>query len=210
MKLAWQDLNLELQELREINLENFSERKRANARWQLMPLAIGQIAQLFIGIWMSLQFGSHWIEHFPTPHLLVSGLLCHAFGIMLVVFAARELYMIFHIDFSESVVSIQKKLTMLQTWRSRVGSVIVVTSCFIWMPMLLFLFSWVGVNVLVNDPNSIYWVIANIIVSVILMAVYVTWNRIAKSNGNFPPSDKPIAQAQEELREIKAFKQQAE
>jgi hypothetical protein len=176
-KTAWQALERRLAEQNALNFTLLKERKVTQAKAQLRPLVIGQTVQLLAGLVMSLLFGSFWVDQLEKPHLLLCGLALHAYGILFIILAGRELYAIHQLDFAAPVVKIQKQLANLRTWRLRVAPIFAVTGAVIWIPLLLVIFAWLGADVWTNDPNVVYWFIASALVSLLLVFGIMGWLR---------------------------------
>ena len=189
-KTAWQALDRRLTEQHTLNFTLLKEHKVTQAKAQLRPLVIGQWVQLLAGIVMSLLFGSFWVDHLGKPHLLLCGLALHAYGILFIVLAGRELYAIHQLDFAAPVVEIQKQLANLRTWRIRVAPLFAITGSVIWIPLMLVIFAWLGADVWTTDPNVVYWFFASAAVSLGLVFGIIFWLR--------HPSRRPLAAALDE------------
>ena len=176
-KAAWQTLDRRLAEQNALNIHLFKEAKLTQVKSQLRPLVIGQVVQLIAGILMSLLFGSFWVDHLDTPHLMLCGLALHAYGILFIVLAGRELYAINQIDYAAPVVEIQKQLANLRTWRIRMAPLFAITGSVIWIPLLLVIFAWLGADVWTNDPNVVYWFIASSVISLAIVFGIIQWLR---------------------------------
>ena len=176
-KAAWQALDRRLAEQNALSFTLLKERKVTQAKAQLRPLVIGQWVQLLAGIVMSLLFGSFWVDHLDKPHLLLCGLALHAYGILFIVLAGRELYAIHQLDFAAPVVEIQKQLANLRTWRIRVAPLFAITGSVIWLPLLLVIFAWLGADVWTKDPNVVYWFFTSAAVSLALVFGLIFWLR---------------------------------
>lgn len=161
LKTAWQSLDRRLADQHERMLHILEGNKLAEARSKLRPLAFAQGIKMAAGIAMSLLFGPTWIGHLGTFHLMIPGLLLHAFGILLIVDAARELHLIFGIDPAEPVVAIQKRLARLASWRVLIGQISGVVWCFLWIPLVLVVFSCLGADLWTHSPQVVYWFLAS-------------------------------------------------
>ncbi len=161
LKLAWQTIDRRLEQSNALNLQLFKERKLEKARSGLRPLVLGQTIQLAAGILLMMVSAPFWIRHLGTLHLVVPGLLLHAYALLLVVLAARDLHMIGRIDYAAPVLDIQRQLAELRAWRIRIGPVFAVTGCFVWIPLMLVIFKWLGADVWVKSPEVVYSFIAS-------------------------------------------------
>ncbi len=161
LKQAWQTLDRRLEQHNALNLHLFKENRLAKAKAGLRPLAFGQGMQLAVGVLMTAVFAPFWIRHFGTLHLMVYGLSLHLYALMFIVFAARDLFMLGRIDHDAPVLEIQRRLATLRAWRIRSGLWFAITGCFIWTPLMLVVFYWLGADVWVNTPSVVYWFIAS-------------------------------------------------
>jgi len=154
-------------------------------------------------------FAPFWVEHLQTPHLLLTGLSLHAYAMMMIVFAVRDLYMIFSIDYSSPVLDIQKRIAELRAWHLRVGPIFAITGSIVWIPMGLVVFYWLGADVWLHSPNFVYWMIANSVVCVVLVYGFIRWSR--SSTSKFArylvenAAGKSVGRAQAVLAEISQF-----
>ena len=179
MKLAWQSLDRRMARREALDLENYKERKIATARSRLRPLVVGQVMQLLLGIAMVMLSASFWVAHRHTPHLLVSGLLVQAWGLMHLVCAARELHQIISIDYAEPVLAIQRKLAQLRAWRIRSGRLFGAVGCVLWLPLLLVVFkAGLGLDLYARAPR-IYAIVmvGTAIGSLVALLAFRRWMR---------------------------------
>lgn len=176
-KSAWQSLDRRLAEQNALNFSLFKDTKVTQAKAMLRPLVIGQVVQLIAGILMSVLFGSFWVDHLDTPHLMLCGLALHAYGIMLIIMAGRELHAVNQIDYAAPVLDIQKQLAELRTWRIRTVPIFAITGSVVWIPLILVIFAWLGADVWKNDPNVVYWFFASALVSLGIVFGIIYWVR---------------------------------
>jgi len=209
-KVAWQTLDRRLAEQNALNVHLFKARKLSQVKVQLRPLRIGQLVQLMAGILMSLLFGSFWVDHLATPHLMLCGLALHAYSIMLIVLAGRELHAINQVDYAAPVIEIQQQLASLRTWRIRIAPILAITGSVIWIPLMLVIFAWLGADVWQNDRNVVYWFFASAGVSLAIVLGIMQWlrhpsrQRLANSLDENSVG-RSIRQAQSTLAELERF-----
>ena len=156
LKLAWQSLSQNLERERALSVFELKEQKRARFQRGLSALLPGRITQLIAGLLVAVMAGRFWVNHFGAAHLVISGLLLHGYGIMLIVFAARELTLIRRIDYSAPVLGIQRELAELARWRVRSAIWSVAVGCFTWLPLLLILLYAAGADVWLTKPLFVY------------------------------------------------------
>jgi hypothetical protein len=176
-KTAWQALDRKLERQHTLALHQFKETKLAKLRGGFRPLVTGQIIQTIIGLMFALFGGSFWFDHLGTPHLMIYGLLLHAFGIMMMVFGIRDLALIGAIDYDAPVLSIQKQLAELRAWRLQAGIWFTIAGCLIWVPALFIMFYLIGADVWVRHPDVVYWNAASSFVCLGIAYGIIWWSR---------------------------------
>jgi hypothetical protein len=177
LKLVWQNLNRNLERQHTLALHQLKESKLARFRSGFRPLVIGQTIQLLFGLLLSVASARFWLKHAGTPHLLTYGVVLHAYGVMLIAFAVRDLVLIHGIDYGTPVVAIQKQIAALRDWHLRAGVWFAVAGCFIWTPLLLMIFYWMGVDVWMIKPRVVYWFVFSSFVCLVLSYGLVRWSR---------------------------------
>jgi hypothetical protein len=176
MKLAWQSLHDRLDEQHALTLQLFKNNKLDKARRRMRPLLVGQVIQISVAMVVALGGAMFWATHLHRPYLFVCGLLVHAYGLLLIVFAARTLYLVQRIDYAAPVMLIQRRLSDLRAWRVRVEAPChAVLGCFIWIPVTCLLLSWAGFEL--GTRPFMRWLIASGLVSLAIASVMaiVVW-----------------------------------
>jgi hypothetical protein len=161
LKRAWQSLDRRVERQEAQSRQRGTQERRARARSGLRPLVIGQLIQAALGLAFALAFASFWVDHLDTPHLAICGALLHAYAVMLLAFAVRDLAMIKRIDYAAPVLEIQKRLANLRAWRLRAGLWFAVAGCFMWTPLLILAFYWMGVDLWVVKPVMVWLYVAS-------------------------------------------------
>lgn len=210
MRQIWQMLDQRLEQQRALSLQIFTDQKRDKARRKLQPLWWGQMIQIVTGIVLMLVFAPYWVAHLGNPHLMIYGLLLHAYGLMFVLTAARNLYLQSRLDYAASVLEIQHRIAALRTWRLREALLYGVTGCFIWIPLILIGFQHLGADVWVAAPWVVWAFIASGVVCLGLMYGLIYWSwmpgherlRTALENSGIGRS---VRNTQEMLDEIARF-----
>jgi hypothetical protein len=156
MKLAWQSLDRHMARRYALDLEQYKERKLASARFRLLPVKIGLVLQMLLGVATIVVFTSFWVAHLGSLHLVVSGMLVQAYGLLLVVCGAWEMQMIVGIDYAAPVLAIQRRLAEFRAWRVRLVPLWIVTGSFVWIPLVLVAFkAWFGADVYAHAPQVV-------------------------------------------------------
>ncbi len=175
MKLAWQTLSRQLEKQHALGLRLFKDSTLDKARKGLRPLIWGQWIQMAIGLVLAIAAGAFWATRLHITHLLICGLVVHAYGLMLVVFAARNLYLMHRIDYAEPVMMIQSRLADLRAWKYRVETPFhAVLGCFIWIPVTWMNLAWHGIDLWSQKGPFIYWALSSSCVGLALV-VFVIW-----------------------------------
>jgi len=175
MKLAWQTLSRQLEKQNALSLRLFKDSTLDKARKGLWPLLWGQSIQMAIGLVLAILAGTFWATRLHITHLLICGLVVHAYGLMLVVFAARNLYLIHRIDYAASVIVIQSRLADLRAWKYRVETPFnAVLGCFIWIPVTWMNLAWHGIDLWTQKGTFVDWALSSSCVGLALVMV-VNW-----------------------------------
>jgi hypothetical protein len=178
MKQAWQSLDHRLEQQHALSLQMFRERKFDTARKALHPLWRGQVIQIAVGLVLMLQFAPYWVAHRHNLHLMAYGLMMHAYGLMCVLTAARNLHLQSRLDYAAPVIEIQRRLAALRTWRLREALLYGVTGCFIWIPLVLIGFDHVGADIWVTARLVVWADVASGVACLVLMYGIVRWSRL--------------------------------
>src|ERR1700749_270309 len=93
MKLAWGLINQRLERQQAINLQIFKDGRMDKATKALRPLWWGQVIQIVAGALLMLAFAPYWVAQRHVLHLMVYGLTMHAYGLLFILTAARNLYL---------------------------------------------------------------------------------------------------------------------
>jgi hypothetical protein len=215
MKTAWLALDRRLEKQEALSLRSDRESRLDRLRTSLLPLIAGQILQLVIGVLLTFVFAPFWVEHRDTPHLLLIGLSLHAYALMFILLAARDLFMIQRIDHAAPVLEIQQRLADLRAWRIRIAPVFGAVGCLIWVPFLLWVFETAfGVDVYALHPGIVYLFIASGVGCLGLMLLLIHWAMHPRRAGlarylENSAAGRSIAKAQRFLDEVAAFAREA-
>jgi hypothetical protein len=99
----------------------------------------------------------------------------HAFGILMIVTAARNLYLISRIDYAAPVVDIQHFIARLRAGRGGVEAPLyAVTGSFCWIPLVLMVLAGAGIDLQTMAPSLVGYLVFFSLVS-LLLAALVAW-----------------------------------
>jgi len=181
---------------------------------RLTPLHVGQWVQLLAGLAMAVLAASFWVQHRATPHLLVSGLLLHAYAVMWIVCAARELHLLHRIDPAAPVLAIQRRLAQLRAWRLLIAPWFGVTGCLIWIPFVLVVFKAAfGADIWRHAPGVVAIFVAVGVLCLATLLAFMRWvrqpqrARLARALDDGAVG-RSVNRAQAELDEIARFEQE--
>lgn len=207
-KTAWQTLDRRLEQQYALDFQIFKDGKILKVKSALRPLVIGQFTGIISGILMLMVFAPFWVAHRHVPHLMLCGILLHAYSVLLIMFAGRDLHLILNLDYTAPVLQIQRQLAELRVRRARVAPwVFGVTGCFIWIPLMLVIFQWLGVDVWVRSPSVVYIFIASGFVSLLFLLGLFRWAKAPQRAKAFEDSTagRSLCRAQSVLDEIARF-----
>ena len=209
MKQAWQQLNQRMGQQQALNLRLHREGRLDTLRHGLRPLVWGQAIQIVFGVLFMLLGTDYWTSHRDVLHQLVLGVIVQVFGLLMVGFAARVLYLVQQIDYAAPVLQIQQRLAVLRAWRVRVEApVFAAVGSFIWIPLLLVeVHRETGLDVWAHGPAFARWLVIcgwislALVVAVVLLAALTGRMRWITDNA----AGKAVRQAEAVLQEIEQF-----
>ncbi len=213
LKSTWQTLNRNLERQHALALHAFREKKLSRFRSGFRPLVAGQIIQIICGALLALVGGSFWTGHLGVAHLMIYGICVHLYGIMLIVFASRDLHLIKQFDYAAPVLVLQKQIGALREWHVRAGLWFGVTGCFIWIPLMLMIFHGLGADVWKRNPAVVGWFFASAVVCLAFIYGLVAFSRrpgrekFARSLDD-SSAGRSVKRAESLLEEIERFEQE--
>lgn len=194
LKAGWAVLDRRLSAL-EVSL--VAGRAVSGVRSELRLLRWGQATQALLGAGLALAAGSFGVDHRDAAGPLVAGLLLHAYGIAMVVAAARNLVLAARATESAPVLTLQRRVAELRAWRIREGFWFGVVGCFMWVPMLVWAFALLGVDIVAARPVFMGF---NVLAGFVCLAVFLFLSRYMKA-----PEGGSVRRASERLEEIARF-----
>ena len=108
---------------------------------------------------------------------MIYGISLHAYGVMLIIFAARDLELIRRLDYSAPVLELQKQIAALRKWHVLSALWFGITGCFIWIPFILALAYSAGADIWLRNPGVVGWLVVSGVVPVALLVGVVLWSR---------------------------------
>jgi hypothetical protein len=177
LKQAWQSLERKLDRQHALELHHFRTGRLHSARTGLRPLVAGLSVQAGVGVAVMAIFGPYWVGRWGEWHLVAYGLALHLYGLMLTVFGGRDLVTIARIDYAAPVLEIQKQIAQLRADRIQAAPAFAIAGCFVWVPLVLVLFEWVGADLWVHKPAMVAWFLGSGLCAVAVTAAVIAWGR---------------------------------
>ncbi len=178
LKTTFQALNSRLDQQHALNLALLRESRKEKARHGLRPLVWGQALQIALGALLALVSGGFWTAHRQVPHLLLAGLVMHAYGLAMILFGVRMQVLLHRIDFGAPVLEIQKRLARLRRFYVVGGLWIGLPWFLLWIPFLTMVFMGLfGADLWVNAPGMITGGLAIGVGGLVLTFVFHRWAR---------------------------------
>lgn len=154
LKSAWQVLDQRLDTSNRLQLLAFRERKLDQLKRRLRPLFWGQVAQMALGVLVLLSAVGFWTGHRQEWSMLLSGLVLHAYGVVMIMTGGITLGRMGAIDHSAPVTVLQKQLGSIRRFYILSGMWAGLPWWFLWMPILAMLVkSGTGVNMFEKAPS---------------------------------------------------------
>ncbi len=212
LKTTWQRLDRQLQQQNRLNLQRLRDTQLDKTRKSLRPLRWGHVLQIALGI-VSIIFGvSIWTKNLSVTAYLVSGLIIHTYGIVLIVTGAQVLYRIKSLDFGAPVVDIQKQMLRIERTYVNAGWLVGLPWWLLWIPYSLGVASLGGFNLYAQAAAS-GWLGWSVGVCTIGMVATWMWYRKAQLSGdpeqvkkvNEAIAGNSLKNAKRHLKEIERF-----
>jgi hypothetical protein len=156
LKSAWQFLDRKLSRESAINLALYRDQKLDQVRFSLQPLRREQVVQLLAGIGIVVFAGFLWSAKPTAISIILAGVAVQLYGIACIISAGVVLSGIRNVDYSGSVLQIQNRLARVRRAYFLAGIVAGLPWWFIWLPFLMVLAHFGGVNLYANAPSVIW------------------------------------------------------
>lgn len=159
MKQAWASMDQRQGALEALLRQDFHDRglgkARASMRWSMLTQGIEIAIWVLFVAWV----GSFWVEHRHTTHLLVIGLVLHAYGIAAIWSAATQLFLLSRIYlFDAPVLVVQRRLAQLRRFRFYSQLLLGLPWWFLWLLVTTVGMVWLyGVDLYVAAAPTWYW-----------------------------------------------------
>ncbi len=210
LKQAWQSLDRRLEQRYALDLHRYRERKLGSARFRLLPVKAGLLLRMVCGVALVAASASFWWAHRGSPHLVASGLLLHAYGLLLIGSAAWEMQLLSELDYAAPVLDIQRRMARFRAWRVRLVPVWMVTGCFVWIPATLVVFqAWLGTDLWRQAPAVVLSLVAGGALAMVAFWAVGRWLPGAARVLNDSSVGDGVRRSQQALDEIARFESEA-
>ncbi|HET7931449.1 MAG TPA: hypothetical protein VFL63_08690 [Rhodanobacteraceae bacterium] len=209
LKRAWSEMELRQDGMEALLGIGFRENRLGKVRAALRPLFWGQLLQLALGVVLSVWGAGLWATQVGQIGVLVCGLVVHAYGLLLIGFAARNLYLVQAIDFAAPVLDVQRSLAKLRAFRVSVETPInFVACCFVWIPVAWAALAAIGVHPALG--GFLAWALASSVIGMLAIGV-VVWAMRRLGHGQRVEDEsagRSVTRAQAALDDIARFERE--
>lgn len=166
MKQAWARMDLRQDGMEALLRQDLRERRmdklRSTMRWSLGWQAVESVCWVAFVVWVT----SFWVDHRHVTHLLVIGLLLHAYGIAGIWSGVTQLLLLIRIYlFDAPVLVLQRRLAQLRRFRMISTLALGLPWWFLWLLLPLVVATWwSGVD---QFAGASEWIWANMAVGAV-------------------------------------------
>jgi serine/threonine-protein kinase len=177
LKVTMRELEQRLAQESRLHLEARREHTRFRVHGNLWPVYLLHAGQVVMGVFLALLVGPFWVSRFDQTHLLVAGVVVHAYAVAMIALGTRTLTLLWSMDFGAPVLAIQEQLARVRRAYIRGGLVIGLPWWFLWLPLAMLLFAMRGFDLYANWSRA--WFIANAVVGVVgVLATLWFWRAL--------------------------------
>lgn len=159
LQAAWQVLDRRVERQDALLLQQARRNSIRALRSRLRPLAWGQATQMLLGLGLVLMAVPVWSSFRDLPHVFISGLILHAYGVVSIVLGGFTLGALSRLDYGTSVVALQKRLLSLQKLYVMGSTGLGLAWWLLWIPFAAVAFAWIGVDFLSRMAPVMPWLI---------------------------------------------------
>ena len=122
-----------------------------------------------------LAAGSFWFDHREVTHLLVAGLVLHAYGIVVIVVRVTQAREVSAIDYTAPIVTVQRRLAEIHRGRIKVSLVLGLAWWLLWVPSMMVLAALAGIDLYAGSPAWMWSSLGIGVVGIIGSVVFARW-----------------------------------
>jgi len=172
MKRTWATMTDRLDVLEAAISRDRLARARAALRWT----SVSDLLELIAAILLVSLVAPFWIRHRATPHLLVAGLVLHAYGIAVIWAVAVRVLLVGRIYYTRPVLVIQQRLATLRRFRVRASLALGLPWWLLWVPCAMVVaYACCGVDLYARSPAWVVLSLAVGVVGIIASLVLARW-----------------------------------
>ncbi|QEG21619.1 serine/threonine-protein kinase [Mariniblastus fucicola] len=148
-------------------------------RSSLGPLRRGQAIQIMIGVALILLGAQCWARNTSVPHRVISGVILHVYGVIVIGAAAHVLTRIGRMDFSKPVTEVRESLNVVRKAYLMTGPVIGFPWWLMWIPATVA----IGFDPVLNPVLNPYCLWVSLAIGIPGLAIsFWLYLRVLKSN----------------------------
>lgn len=174
---AWDALDRQVERQGELLLQQARRSGIESLRRRLRPLAWGQLTQMLTGLALILFAVPVWTTYRSLPHVVVSGILLHAYGAVTILLGGVTIGMMSRLDYASPVFAIQTRLLQLQTVHVRASTALGLAWWLLWIPFATVAFAWIGVDFQARVAPAMPWMIGGGIAGLLATWLFDRWAR---------------------------------
>jgi hypothetical protein len=159
LKPAIADLDRKASQVRSLSVAAYKEQKLDRTRASLRPILWEHAGQIALGVLIALAVGPVWWNHRAEPGLLASGLVLHAYAVLMIVLGSRVITLIQTLRLDAPVLQIQKALASLRRSYVMTGFVVGMPWWLLWIPLASVVF---GFDPIVDVSRA--WLVINLLI----------------------------------------------
>ena len=157
-------LDQRVAQARDLGVAAYTQQRLDRTRASLRPVLWEHAGQIALGVLITLAVGPFWWSHRAEPGLLVSGVLLHVYGVVMIALGARVIVLVRTLQLDAPVLQIQKALATLRRSYVLTGFVVGMPWWLLWIALASVVF---GFDPITDVPRVV--LIANLVISVLGM-----------------------------------------
>lgn len=157
MKLAWARMEQRLDRLEGIAFDARRDRRLAASRSALRRVSAGELVRIALWIAFVAVVAPFWIQHRGVVHLLVAGLVLHAYGVAVICVSVVQLLRVGRLYYAGPVVEMQRQLAVILRCRIRGELALGLPWWLLWVPAAMVAAMGLGgVDLYAASPAWVY------------------------------------------------------
>lgn len=174
---AWQVLDQRMERQDGLLLEQARRTSVDALRRRLRPLAWGQLTQILLGIALLAIAVPVWSTYRDMPHVLVSGLILHAYAVATIMLGGVTLGALSRLQYGTPVIELQVRLARLRRLYVIGSTGLGLAWWLLWMPFAVVAFAWMGVDFVPRVAPALPWMVGSGMVGLAATWLFDRWAR---------------------------------